>query len=129
MENKEGKDVVAGGQSDIFTEVIPKYGKVSMLFYIPDGVSDKAEIAKLIRENGGNIAQFHECFTYQLGVAENAPDEWYFQGEIYSVEWVIRSASKGELLDCAEFKIGTCQNGIDFPFNKKKIQYTAREII
>ena len=55
------------GQSDIFTEVIPKYGKVALLFYIPDEVQGKEDIVNLIRTNGGNTVQFHECFTYQLG--------------------------------------------------------------
>lgn len=116
-------------QSDIFTESIPKFGKVSMLFYIPETFDNRDTIIELIRENGGNTVKFHECFTYQLGPPENYSQHSYYQGDVYSIKWVIDCAEKGELLDNSEYLLTTCKSGLDFPFDKKKIQYTIREIV
>ena len=118
-----------GRQTDIFTETIPKYGRVAMLFYIPEEVSNRDELIKLIRLNGGNIVRFHEWFTYQLGNPEKVKNAWYYQGNVYSVQWIFDSISKSSLMDCSNYKITNCDSGIEFPFNAKKIQYTVREII
>ena len=126
--NAESNNKV-GGQSDIFTETIPKYGRVAMLFYIPDEVSNREEIIKQIRLNGGNTVKFHECFTYQLGIPGKVNNSWYYQGNVYSVQWIYDSVSNGKLLNNSEFKITQCDSGLEFPFSKKKIQYTVREII
>ena len=88
METKKDESYTGGGQPDIFIETIPKYGNVSMLFYIPDTVKDKDEIVQLIRENGGNTVKFHECFTYQLGPPEGVVEQNYYPGVIYSTDWI-----------------------------------------
>lgn len=117
-------------KSMLLTENVPKYGRVSMLFYIPDTVKDRDTFIELIKVNGGNIVTFHEAFTYQLGPPENTKDHDYYTGQIYSFQWIIDSIEHNSLQDKANYVLLNYQNGIDFPFqNKKKIQYTMREII
>lgn len=129
MEMNGGDTNSSGGQSDIFTETIPKYGKVAMLFYIPSTVKDRDDIVQTIRENGGNTVKFHECFTYQLGSPDDAETHSYFPAEVYSTKWITDSVEKGELQDKANYEVLKTGAGMEFPFDKKKIQYTIREII
>lgn len=129
MERIDPNHVDDGDQSEIFTETIPIYGKVSMLFYIPDTLKDRDTVVQLIRENGGNTVKFHECFTYQIGPPENVNQHNFYQGDVVSLKWLVDSVEKGQLLDLSQYKIASHKSGLDFPFNKKKIQYTVREII
>lgn len=129
MEMNRGDNNSSGGQSEIFTETIPKYGKVAMLFYIPRTVKDRDDIVQIIRENGGNTVEFHECFTYQLGPPDAVERHSYFPAEVYSTKWIIDSVKEGELLDKANYEVSKTGAGMEFPFGKKKIQYTIREII
>ena len=117
------------GSSEILTEDIPKYGKVSLLFYIPDNVKDRDTMVELIRQNGGNIVEFQESFTYQIGTPGHTGEEDYYPGTVYSFQWLVESVEKGELQDKAKYILCNFQSGKEFPFNKKKIQYTIREII
>lgn len=114
---------------NIFTEKITKYGEVAMLFYIPETVKDRDTIVELIKSNGGNIVTFHECVSYQLGPPENATEHNYYQGFVYSYQWVVDSVDRGQLLEKENYILATINKGLDFPYDKKKIQYTMREII
>lgn len=116
-------------KSEILTEEIAKYGKVSLLFYIPEDVKDRDTMVALIRENGGNIVKFHECFSYQIGTPGNTEESAYYQGTVYSFQWLVESIEANKLQDKAKYILCNYQGGIKFPFDKKKIQYTIREII
>ena len=129
MERINDEGLNDSNKSEIFTESIPIYGKVSMLFYIPETLKDRDTIVQLIRENGGNTVNFHECFTYQLGPQDSLNQYSFYQGDVISLKWIFDSVEKGELIDHSQYKLGSHKSGIDFPFNKKKIQYTGREII
>jgi hypothetical protein len=122
--NKEGQ-----GKSSILTEEIPKYGRVSMLFYIPENVKDRDIMVQLIKENGGNIVKFHECFTYQIGTPNNTKEEDYYQGTVFSFQWIVESIEAKKLVEKSKYILANYQNGKDFPFSKKKIKYTIREVI
>ena len=93
----EHKEECKNGVEDstIFSEEIPIYGQVALLFYIPDTIKDRETIIELIRQNGGNIVKFHECFTYQLGPKENLENHSYYKGPIYSIQWIVESVEKG----------------------------------
>lgn len=119
----------SGEALDLFTEDIPKYGKVSMLFYLPDSVEGKDTIVELIKDHGGNMVKHHECISYQLGPPENASDHNFYQGYVYSYQWIIDSVEKRHLQVKENYILMTIQKGLDFPFDKKKIQYTMREIM
>lgn len=119
----------SGGQSDIFTETIPKYGKVAMLFYIPPSVKDRDSIIEVIKQNGGNIVEFQEWFTYQLGPPDDFAAHRYYPAEVYSSDWVTESAKAGYLIEKTNYLLTQRGAGIKFPFDKKKIQYTIREVI
>lgn len=116
-------------ESQIFTEDIPKYGKVALLFYIPETVANRDSMVELIRSNGGNTVNFHEWISYQLGPPENTSEHQYFQGLVYSFQWIVDSVDKKRLLDKENYIMATIQKGLDFPYDKKKIQYTIREIV
>lgn len=128
--DKEQSDANGGqAKSLILTEEIPKYGRVSMLFYIPESVKDRDTMVELIRENGGNIVKFHECFCYQIGTPGNTKESDYYEGTVYSFQWLVESIEANQLQDKAKYILCSYQGGIKFPFDKKKIQYTIREII
>lgn len=116
-------------KKEILSEEIPLIGSVSLLFYIPETVKGREIMVDLIRQNGGNIAKFHECFTYQLGPQENIKDHNYYQGLVYSFQWIIESLEQGKLLEKTKYVLLNLTSGLDFPFKKSKIQYTLREII
>lgn len=116
-------------KGDLLTEVIPKYGKVAMLFYIPESAKDREAIVKSILENGGNIVKFHECFTYQLGPPEWNTEAEYFPAEVYSTKWITDSIERGEIIEKSSYILSKEGAGLAYPFDKKKIQYTIREII
>ena len=116
-------------KKDILSEDIPWLGNVSLLFYIPDTVKGRDTMVDLIQQNGGNIVKFHEWFTYQLGPQENTRDHSYYQGIVYSFQWIIESIEQGKLLEKTKYMLLSLQSGLDFPFKKNKIQYTLREII
>jgi len=116
-------------KSEILTEVIPKYGRVSLLFYVPETVKDRDTMIELIKQNGGNIVKFHECFSFQIGTPGNTSEEDYYQGTVYSFQWLVESIEAKQLQDKAKYILCNFQSGKEFPFNKKKIQYTIREII
>lgn len=126
-----GQEEVNGdqGKSNILTEDIPKYGRVSLLFYIPETVKDRDTMVQLIRENGGNIVNFHECFTYQVGTPGNTNEQDYYPGTVYSFQWIVESIEAKQLQEKSKYILAIFQGGREFPFNKKKIQYTIREII
>lgn len=126
-----GQDIENGGheKKDILTEDIPIYGRVSLLFYIPETFKDRDTMVQLIKENGGNIVRFHECFTYQIGTPENTSEQDYYPGTVYSFQWIVESVEAKHLQEKSKYIIASYQNGLEFPFNKKKIQYTIREII
>jgi len=126
-----GQEDTNGGTStsQILTEEITKYGTVSLLFYIPEAAKDRDTMVKLIKMNGGNIVDFHECFTYQIGTPNNTKEEDYYPGTVYSFQWIVDSIEGKKLADNTKYIIANYQNGKDFPFNKKKIKYTVREII
>lgn len=126
-----GQSEMNGSQekSEILTEVIPKYGRVSLLFYIPETVKDRDTMIELIKQNGGNIVKFHECFSFQIGTPGNTSEEDYYQGTVYSFQWLVESIEAKQLQDKAKYILCNFQSGKEFPFNKKKIQYTIREII
>ena len=124
-----GQSDTNGGHGNILTEVIPKHGRVSQLFYIPETAKDRDVMVQLIRENGGNIVNFHECFTYQIGTPGNTVESDYYPGTVYSFQWIVESIEAKALQDKARYILCSFQSGRDFPFNKKKIQYTIREII
>ena len=113
----------------LLSENIPKYGNVSLLFYIPESVADRDTIVELIVKHGGNIVKFHECISYQLGPPEKTENHNYYQGEVYSFQWIIDSVENNKLLDKENYLLMNIKRGLDFPFNKKKIQYTQREIM
>lgn len=48
---------------------------------------------------------------------------------MYSFQWLVESIEANELQDKAKYILCSYQGGIKFPFDKKKIQYTIREII
>lgn len=129
MEQEQESNKESQGKSNILTEEIPKYGRVSMLFYIPENVKDRDIMVQLIKENGGNIVKFHECFTYQIGTPNNIKEEDYYQGTVFSFQWIVESIEAKKLVEKSKYIIANYQNGKDFPFNKKKIKYTIREII
>lgn len=114
---------------NIFTERIPKYGEVALLFFIPDNLKDRETIIELIRANGGNIVEFQECISYQLGPPENPTEYNYYPGLVYSYQWIVDSVDQGRLLEKENYILATINKGLDFPFDKKKIQYTMREIM
>lgn len=116
-------------ETQIFTEDIPKYGKVSILFFIPETVKDRDDLVELIRNHGGNTVKFHEWISYQLGSPESASEHQYYQGLVYSFQWIIDSVANGKLLEKENYILTTIPKGLDFPFDKKKIQYTIREIV
>jgi hypothetical protein len=123
-------DSASQDKSMLFTEDVPKYGRVSMLFYIPETVQDRDTFVELIKQNGGNIVKFHECFTYQLGPPENTQEHDYFTGPVYSFQWITDSVEQNSLQDKANYIMLNIASGADFPFqNKKKIPYTIREIM
>lgn len=134
MEGKENvNDNDSQSKSMIFTEEIPKCGRVSMLFYIPDSCAEKDKLRQLIKENGGNIAVVHECFTYQIACPEDVKhdtiEEHYYKGKIFSSNWITESVEKGELLPKDKYSLMKIANGREFEFNKGKMQYTLREAI
>lgn len=58
----------------IFTEDLPIIGKVPLCnylklntleFYVPD-CEEKESLRALIEKHGGKIANFHECFSFQI---------------------------------------------------------------
>lgn len=116
-------------KKDILSEEIPMLGNVSLLFYIPETVKGRDIMVDLIKQNGGNIVSFHEWFTYQLGPQEDTKDHTYYQGLVYSFQWIIESIEQGKLLEKTKYVLLNLTNGLDFPFKKNKIQYTLREII
>jgi len=118
METGQDVNNEVQGSSTILTEDIPKYGTVSLLFFIPEAVKDRDTMVELIKENGGNIVQFHECFTYQLGPPDNAKGYGYYQGPVYSFQWIIESVEQGKLLPKENYMLLNFQSGIDFPFRK-----------
>lgn len=126
-----GQSEMNGSQenTDVLTEVIPKYGRVSLLFYIPETLKDRDTMVKLIRVNGGNIVNYHECFSFQIGTPANTKDTDYFPGTVYSFQWIVESIEAKQLQDKAKYILSNYSAGKEFPFNKKKIQYTIREII
>ena len=115
--------------SNLLTEEIPKYGPVAMLFYIPESAPDREEIIDVIRTNGGNIVKFHECFSYQLGPPDCDTQTDYYPAEVFSTKWIIDSVESGEILEKSGYVLSKRGAGLPFPFDKKKIQYTIREII
>lgn len=109
---------VSSNQSLIFTEEVPKYGRVSMLFYIPDSMKDRETIVDLIIQNGGNIAKFHESFTYQLGTPDDIDQSEYYCGPVYSIRWIVESVEKNALMDKAYYSLYNLNTGLDFPYQK-----------
>ncbi len=129
MDKDQGEMNGSQLKSEILTEEIPKYGRVSLLFYIPETVKDRDTMVELIRQNGGNTVKFHECFSYQIGTPGNTKETEYYQGTVYSFQWLVESVEANQLQDKAKYILYNYQGGIKFPFDKKKIQYTIREII
>lgn len=117
-------------KSMLFTEEVPNYGRVSMLFYIPETVQHRDTFIELIKQNGGNIVKFHECFTYQLGPPENTQEHDYYTGPVFSFQWITDSVEQNTLQDKTNYIMLNIASGAEFPFqNKKKIPYTIREIM
>lgn len=95
----EGKEPTTELQTDdkttVLTEEVVRFGKVSLLFYISDTCKNKEMLTQTIKEHGGNIAIFHECFTYQIADPEDTKDEdfeeHYYRGTIYSSAWILDS--------------------------------------
>lgn len=134
MEGKENmNDNRKATKFDIFTEEIPKCGKVSMLFYIPDKCKDKIELTELITEKGGNISLFHECFTYQVACPDEINNEdiekQYYKGSIFSSDWIKDSIKEDKLLPRDKYALRKLGKGKDFEYAKGKMQYTIREVV
>ena len=90
-------------KSEILTEVIPKYGRVSLLFYIPENMKDRETMVEVIKQNGGNIVNFHECFSFQIGTPANTIEKDYFPGTVYSFQWIVESIEAKQLQDKAKY--------------------------
>ena len=103
----------------ILTEDIPKYGSVSMLFYIPKTVKNRDTFIELIKKHGGNIVLFHESFTYQLGPPEKTEEHKYYAGDVYSFQWITDSIESNTLADKTQHRILTVPERIEFPFQSK----------
>ena len=133
----EGKENGAVGDLEdsklLFTEEIPKCGRVSIMFYIPDSCKEKHALKSIILQHGGNLAIFHECFTYQISTSHDSKlqdfEEKYYKGIVYSSEWITESAKQGKLLPKDQFIIRKIGKGKELDFEKGKIQYTIREVI
>lgn len=129
METNQNENNGEQSKNNILAEEVPVLGLLSMLFYIPESVKDRDVMVSLIRENGGNTVKFHEWFTYQIGTPDNTKEEDYYSGTVYSFQWIVDSVEKNEIQEKSKYILANYTNGIEFPFNKKKIQYTIREII
>ncbi len=134
MEGKENGTTEFSEESKLlFTEEIPKWGRVAIMFFIPDCCSERESLKSMILERGGNIAIFHECFTYQIASPQDAKmpdfDEKYYKGMVYSSEWIKAWAKQGKLLPKEQYALRKIGKGKELDFEKGKIQYTIREVI
>lgn len=133
----EGKDTVNESSkpdlSKLFSEELPQFGNVSMLFYISDEWKDKENLSKAIIEHGGNIALYQECFTYQICpkdcLNKLEVKKHYYKGLIYDSHWIYDSIDKKELQLKENYTLIKISEGKPFEFDKGKIPYTIREAI
>ena len=133
----EGKETLSTMEEqdnkNIFVEEIPKFGKVSMLFYISENCKEKEELTTQIRQYGGNVVLFHECFTYQVASPGDMKTsdfaKEYYRGAIYSSEWIKQSIKEKTLLPKEKYPLIKIEKGREFEYNKGKNKYTLREVI
>lgn len=111
-----------------------------MVFYLPEANQTRhlpdcetQKISALIHKYGGQLSEFHECFTYQIEPVLEVPNaKSFFAGEVYSARWLVDSVKNGELINRAEYKLyeNPEQPGIKrFGFGKSNVKYTIREAI
>ena len=121
----------------IFVENIPIIGDVPMMFFIPDtgdrsNPSERNRLKMLIEKYGGQVTQFHECFTFQIEpLRETLTPNHYFAGEVYSSRWIIDSVKEGSLLPKEGYLSfeNTHENCKKLNFGKQNVRYTIREAI
>lgn len=58
------------------------------------------KLKRLIEKYGGILSEFHECFTFQIGlINEPLTPKHFFWGEVYQAKWIIDSIKEGMLLN------------------------------
>jgi hypothetical protein len=87
----------------------------------------------LILKYGGQLSEFHECFTYQIEPVLEVPSQKsFFVGDVYSARWLVDSVKAGELLSRNEYhryKNEEVPGIMRFAFGKSNVKYTIREAI
>lgn len=80
--------------NEIFTEVIPFYDRVPLVFFFPQATSDEE---MFIKEHGGLLSNIVECYTIQIGKRDTPQQQQsqpfnesqFFAGTVYDFQWLL----------------------------------------
>ena len=104
-----------------------------MMFYIPPGKKELADLKPVIEAHGGRLCDFHECFTYQIEtMLEPLSPNLYFPGDVYSAKWLVDSVKERTLLPKDNYlsynnqETKKCKR---MGFGKLNVKYTITEAI
>lgn len=111
----------------LLTEDLPFFGRVPMLFFLPEQSNEAQTLRKLIQKHGGIVIYIPECCCYQLCCQKEPDLALYQKGHIYSSQWVTDSIASLRLQPTVEYIHSQVTQSQQISFSRSK--FTLREIL